>query len=287
MPGKTSGIVGLITDFGDSPYTGIIRAVARCLGAEPVDLDHSIPNFSITEGAYVTLSTYKWLPKGSSLSVVVDPGVGGPRRPVLVETRNYYFAGPDNGVLYPAAVEDGVSRVYVLDPDRVAGIVRERARCPGFLEGWRVSHTFHGRDLFTPAAALVATGEEPSRLGVEVDPDSLVALNVVWEKESEDRVTVKVVYIDKFGNVALSTRRALPEGAEVEIVTGRGYSWRAMAGRTFSDVDEGKLVLYENSFGFLEIAVNKGSAAELLKVKPGDTLILRVRRPVRRGHHHL
>ncbi len=287
MDAQPSELVGLITDFGDSPYTGIIRAVARCLGAEPVDLDHSVPNFSIAEGAYVTLSTYKWLPEGSSISVVVDPGVGGPRRPVLIETRHYYFVGPDNGVLYPAAAEDGVSRVYVLDAERVAGLVRERARCPGFLEGWRVSHTFHGRDLFTPAAALVATGVEPSSLGSEADPDSLVKLDVVWEKESEDRVTVKVVYIDKFGNVALSTRRPIPEGAEVEIVTGRGYSWRALAGRTFSDVEEGKLVIYENSFGFIEIAVNKGSAADLLKVKPGDTLILRVRRPVQRGHHRL
>ncbi|MMZ68263.1 S-adenosyl-l-methionine hydroxide adenosyltransferase [compost metagenome] len=91
-----------------------------------------------------------------------------------------------------------------------------------------------------------------------------------------------MVYIDKFGNVALSTRRPLPRGAEVEVVGGRGYVWRAVAGRTFSDVDEGKMVVYENSFGFLEIAVNKGSAAEMLKVRPGDTLALRVRKPVRR-----
>ncbi|GAB6148665.1 SAM hydrolase/SAM-dependent halogenase family protein [Stetteria hydrogenophila] len=270
------GLVGFVTDFGEGPYAGALRAVVKCLGAEPVDLDHSVPSFSVIAGAYVTFSLYKWLPPGSAVVAVVDPGVGGPRRPLLVETRNYYLVGPDNGVLYPAAADDGVSRVYILDPDRVASLVRERARCPGFHRGWRVSNTFHGRDVFTPAAALAATGVEPSRLGDEADPESVEKLEVVWEREVRGRLTVKVVYVDRFGNVALSTRRMLPEGAEVEVTDLRGHAWRVRVGRTFSDVREGMMVMYLNSFGFLEIAVNKGSAAERLHAKPGDRLSLRV-----------
>lgn len=274
-----SGVVGLVTDFGESPYSGIIRAAARCLGAEPVDLDHSVPSFNVLAGAYVTLAAYKWLPSGSGLAVVVDPGVGGPRRPVLVETRNYYMVGPDNGVLYPAAVDDGVRGVYVLDPARVRGEARARARCPGFGPSWTLSNTFHGRDLFTPAAALASLGVDPERLGSPTDPASLAVVEVEWSEPAPGGgERLRVVYIDKFGNVALSRRGPPPRGAVVEVLSPTGVRVEARAGETFSSVPRGAPVAYENSFGFLEVAVNQGDAARLLGVKTGDLVVVRVKR---------
>lgn len=263
-------VVGLLTDFGWGVYDGVLRALARCLSVEPVDLDHSVPSFSPLAGAYALLNTMFWLPPQSGVAVVVDPGVGSRRRALLLVTRRYYVAAPDNGVAYPAAEADGIAEAYSLDPGRV--LSEARARCGGPPWGWRLSATFHGRDLFLPAAALASLGVEPSRLGIEVDVETLARLELEWSERGSWGVKFRVVYVDRFGNVALSTREEL-EWPEALARSARG-ALRVKRGRTFSDVAPGEGVSYINSFGFLEIAVNQGSAAEVLGVKPGDTLEL-------------
>jgi S-adenosylmethionine hydrolase len=263
-------VVGLLTDFGWGVYDGVLRALAKCLGVDPVDLDHSVPSFSPLAGAYALLNTVFWLPPHSGVAVVVDPGVGSRRRALLLVTRSYYIAAPDNGVAYPAAEADGLTEAYSLDPERV---LREaRARCRGPPWGWGLSATFHGRDLFLPAAALASLGIEPSRLGVEVDAEAITRLELEWSEPAPSGVRLRVVYIDRFGNIALSTRREL-EWPEAVARSTRGVL-TVKRGRTFSDVAPGEGVLYINSFGFLEIAVNQGSAASILGVEPGDVLEL-------------
>jgi S-adenosylmethionine hydrolase len=125
-------MIVLLTDFGESEYTGVMRGViySICPDAQVVDLTHSVPAQSIREGAWILLQSYKYFPKGTVFVSVVDPGVGTARDAVVVVTENYIHVGPDNGLLYPAAAEDGIERVYRILID----------------EG--VSKTFHGRDIF-------------------------------------------------------------------------------------------------------------------------------------------
>ena len=269
----SSGIVGLITDFGWGPYAGIIASVASCLGATPIHIDHSVPAFSVEAGAYVALASYRWLPRGSGLSVVIDPGVGGPRRALALVTRNYYMVGPDNGVLYPAASEDGILDAYELDPEMVGETLRRRGKCRGALE-WRLSSTFHGRDLFTPAAALLALGVDPESLGRRIDPNVISKLELDGYERGEGWIEARVVYIDRFGNIALSVRAEEPPVKGRVLIEASGSRAEGVVGRTFQDAPVGGFVVYINSFGFLEVAVNQGNAAKALHVSIGDKLRL-------------
>ena len=263
-------VVGILTDFGWGVYAGILRALGKCLGVDVVDIDHDVPSFSVVAGAYLLYNSVFWLPRGSGVAAVIDPGVGSSRRALLVVTKHYFIAAPDNGVAAPAAEEDGVVAVYRLDEARV--IAESRKRCQGPPSGWRLSSTFHGRDVFLPAAALAALGVEPSRLGFEIDPDSVASLSLEWSEERGEKLIYKVLYIDKFGNIALSSREKPP--APRYLVSTPYGELVASTARTFSDVSEGEGVIYLNSFGFLEVAINKGNASKKLGVRVGDEVTL-------------
>ena len=265
------GVVGLISDFGWGPYAGIMAEVVSCLGAEPLHIDHSVPSFRVEPGAYVVLQAYRWLPRGSSLAAVIDPGVGTSRRAIVIKTKNYYLVGPDNGVLYPAALDDGIDSVYVIDENELLEVLRRQSKCKGF-EDHKVSSTFHGRDLFAPVAALLSLGEDPRSFLREVDRETLVKLDLEFFEVKGGRHRFKVIYIDKFGNVALSARiLPFPLGTAVRVRAG-DREVRARVSRTFQEVNVGEALVYLNSFGFLEVAVNQGSASETLKTSIGDIL---------------
>ena len=271
------GVLGLITDFGDSVYDGIVEAVVTSIdpGIRVVRLDTRVPPFSVLAGSYVTYSSYRWLPPGSALVVVVDPGVGTSRRAVIVETRNYHMVAPDNGVIYEAALEDGVKGVYVIDPQSLR---REASKYVRSFQTTPMSYTFHGRDLFAPAAALLLKGVRPDIIGRPVPPASLVRMRLRSVSRAEGRYRVKVVYVDHFGNVALSaTPRdlVLRPGSSVRLTKGE-VSVTARVARTFGDVRPGGWVMYVNSFGFWEVAVNQGVASSLLGAGVGDQLELEV-----------
>ena len=141
-------VIALLTDFGTKDYfvaamKGVILSINP--NAVVVDITHEVPPQDVWTGAFVLKSVYKWFPRGTIFVAVVDPGVGTERAPLLLQTRNYFFVGPDNGVLSLAAQEDGVVAAY-----------RIEARLP------RVSRTFHGRDVFAPAAAYLSLGISPS-----------------------------------------------------------------------------------------------------------------------------
>ena len=274
----SSSIVVLITDFGDSPYAGILRLVVKSIapGAVIVDGTHSVPSFSVLAGAYVTYNMYKWAPKGSIVTVVVDPGVGSSRPALAVKAGDYYFVGPDNGVLYPSVAREGFQHGVSLDPTRVLELAKSRFRGKLGPRGWQLSSTFHGRDLFAPAAALIASGVGLEEIGSPISLDDMKKTTLEYVEKTEEGYTLKIVYIDKFGNVALSAPQgSLPiyswQRALIETPTG---TFQAHIGRKFSDVPPGELVLYVNSFGFLEIAANLDSAAKKLGVEIGDKILL-------------
>lgn len=215
--------------------------------------------------------TYHWLPKGSVIVAVVDPGVGTSRHALAVETENYIFIGPDNGVLYPAVMSDGMRRVYALREKDVSSLARMKtSSAAGTLKPWSISRTFHGRDVFAPAGALIAAGHASlEELGDEIEPERIRRASIDHvEKMGASAFRATVVYIDKFGNVALSIR---PKKLGINLSLYKMIVLRTnMAsntikmGKTFGDANPGELVAYENSFGHLEIAVNRGNAAKRL-----------------------
>lgn len=267
---EACGVVAFLTDFGTSdPYVPAMKGVTLrvCRNAILVDITHEIPPFDVEYGSYILLSIYKYFPPGTVFVAVVDPGVGTSRRPIAIASKNYYLVGPDNGLMVPAAEDDGLESATVLTRDEFF---------------WKpVSSSFHGRDIFAPVAARVACGVDIRLLGEPVGSDSLVRPKIYIGSEREgDCVKSRVIYVDRFGNVILSERfkkvvelLGVRMGDEIRVVLGT-RKLRAVVERVFSVVPPGTLVFYENSFQFAELAVNLGSAEEVLRVSRGDTLTL-------------
>ncbi len=272
-----SRAIYLITDFGESPYAGILRSVAKSIAdVDVIDIDHSVPSFKVLAGAYVLANTYYWARKGSIIVVVVDPGVGTHREALLVEAGDYVLVGPNNGVLYPVIMKEGFKRGFSLIPERVVEAASQyfKGKLPGGR--WTLSSTFHGRDVFVPAAALYASGVQPEHLGTPIDQSSLKRLLLEYVEEVEEGYRVKTVYIDKFGNIALSVKPSLlpvTSWSRVMVRTDTG-TYSVKVGRKFEDVQVGELVMYVNSFGYVEIAVNQGNAAKKLRVSVGDPVVI-------------
>ncbi len=256
-------LIAFVSDFGlRDPYVGVVHAVIERLGlgrVKVIDVAHDIPSFSIMAGAYVLYTSYRYFPEGTVFLVVVDPGVGSGRRAVAVETERYYFVGPDNGVLWPAIEEDGPLKAWSIENEAL------------MLKP--VSASFHGRDVFAPAATFIALGGDPSALGPEVSPTSLQRLGLI-QSCSKPPLRARIVYVDRFGNAALSLRgrdcyKLVCSGGSVTVCSQR-KCMRARCMRVFSEARPGELVLYVNSFEFLELAINLGSASEALGVGVGD-----------------
>ncbi|MGC9010016.1 MAG: SAM hydrolase/SAM-dependent halogenase family protein [Sulfolobales archaeon] len=274
MPRELSGIIGLITDYGlKDPYVGSLKASILSINPRVsiVDISHEVSNFDVAEGAYILLSSYKIFPRGTVFVVVVDPGVGSSRKALLIETTNYYFIGPDNGVLRPAADEDGILRVINLTNDKYF-------RKP-------VSPTFHGRDIFGPVAAYLTLGVEPEKFGEIIDPRDITEAKIdLYCDKFGDWVKTYVIYIDKFGNAVTGCRierffelvKDLRESQQV-IIRVRGVeSYRGVYYRTFSLAKPGEIILYTGSTGFMEIGVNLSSFAKKIGCRRGDEIWISV-----------
>ncbi len=263
------GVIALITDFGYiDPYVGAMKGVALdiCPKIKIVDITHEIPSFDIDYAALALFMVYKYYPVGTIFVVVVDPGVGSARRPILIVTRNYYFIGPDNGVLTLAAKNDGIEAVIKLENEIYF-------RKP-------VSRSFHGRDIFMPVAAWLACGTPPESFGSLQPIDSIKELEAMLyiKKINSKCIELKAIHIDKFGNIMLSNMfndvakaLGLDIGDRLYVYTNNAR-FEAVVREVFSLAREGELVLYENSFQLAELAINKGSAKDILKVNKRDTV---------------
>jgi hypothetical protein len=260
-----------LSDYGlEDEFVGICHAViARISPASPViDLTHAIPPQDVLRGALVLGRSIRYLPTDAVILAVVDPGVGTPRRPVAAETLQggQLMIGPDNGLLSLAWGErGGVARaVEIVEPKVI-------------LEP--VSATFHGRDIFAPAAAHLADGIPLSELGPDVDPASLVQLHLPAPGVETGRIDGEVFGVDRFGNVQLSAgldhleRAGLTGAIRLEAVT-RGEATPVRRAATFGDVNEGEFALIVDSGGLLAVVLNRGSAAEALGLAPGDSLTI-------------
>jgi S-adenosyl-L-methionine hydrolase (adenosine-forming) len=260
-------IITFLTDYGLSDdFVGVCHAVMAgvCAEARVIDLGHGVPRGDVSAGALILASALPYLPIGVHLAVV-DPGVGSDRRAVAASTADgRLLVGPDNGLLSLCFAAAG-------------GVVEavDIGRSPFALHP--VSATFHGRDIFAPVAARLAAGDVAlSGVGEPTDAAGLVRLELSRARLEDAVLIAHAVYVDRFGNVTLdASRDEVPwsgrPGTRLAVSL-RGESWPGVAGRTFADVPAGELLVYEDSYGRLAVAVNQGSAADRLGVSVGDEL---------------
>lgn len=264
-------IICFTSDFGlGDTWVGMCHAVIyrACPQARVVDLAHDIAPFDIRKAAAVAAAGVWQLPEAIHL-VVVDPGVGGGRRDLVVVTeQGSLLVGPDNGVLIPAARRaGGISAAYSVVPAQL------NFRLP--------LATFHARDVLAPAAAALACGVEPDNIGEPVDLGTLVPAPFELGTREGDALIAEVVDIDHFGSVRLAiSHDELDElGTAVkrlEVSLGH-LQIEVPLGRTFSDVPEGDLVAMFDSSGWLTIAIRMGSAAERYGIEAGAQARVRIR----------
>lgn len=268
-------IITLLTDFGeDDWFVGSMKGVLAgvCPRARLIDITHLIPSGDIRKGAFILKCSYRYFPKGTVHLAVVDPGVGSDRGILVVRGAGYTFVAPDNGLLS-----------YIIDD------IKEKAlyhadRKNLFL--FKVSNTFHGRDVFAPLAARLANGFPIEEIGticrepiILPRPVCRTIGNKIWE--------IEIITIDKFGNCIMSL--PLEKLQETSVIGGlkefeitltndknkkKKIISAPLAG-SYSSINEGSLLISRGSCGLLELAVNRGDAAAKLGLATGDKLILR------------
>src|SRR5918998_375368 len=253
------GWISLTTDYGT--FDGFVAAchgsIARIAPEiRVIDVTHHVPPADVARGAAVLAQTAPFLPP-SVHCAVVDPGVGTSRRGIAIGTPDGVLVGPDNGLLIWAAEALGgiESVVELANKDWFSG---------------DVSRTFHGRDVFAPAAARIAAGAPLTDAGPAVDAGTLVRLPDPVVTVGDGWLEAEVLTVDRFGNVQLAATGGALSGLGGDLLLNGNV--RARRGSTFADVDKGDLLVYEDSAGQVAIAVNNGRAVVVLSVRPGDVL---------------
>ena len=271
-------IITFLSDFGTGGgYVAACEAtmVRLCPETRVFHISHDVPVGDVAAASLVLARVAPLYPPSVHLAVV-DPGVGTTRRPLALATdRGDILVGPDNGLLIAAATAlGGSTAAWALD----IGEVRARTGLPPES----VSSTFHGRDLFSPASALFASGADPGSLGRPLDLAGLVDIAPIHAESTDEGVSAPVIEVDRFGNVGLGVQFALMPhagdglgGAFVVAVAGEGApEWTARLVQTYGDLAAGELGLIRDSWGQAALALNGASAAELLGVRRGVMVTL-------------
>jgi len=254
-------MITLTSDFGlKDPYVAEMKGVILTINpkATLIDITHDIEKFNIRKAAFTLASAVPYFPDGTVHLAVVDPGVGTQRRALVIQAKKGFFVGPDNGLLILAAQNLGMERVYQL--------ANSKYRLP------KVSSTFHGRDIFAPAAAYLEKGVEPSEFGPEVKDPIIPAFAQV--KYSNGSLTGEVLDIDGFGNIITNINErdmACREDKTVNVELASA-PLNLLFGKAYAQAKRKEPILLIGSHGFLEIALNQASAAEKFHVKAGDKI---------------
>jgi S-adenosylmethionine hydrolase len=250
-------MITLTTDFGlKDPYAAEMKGVILSINpkATIVDVSHEVDEFNIRLGAFVLASAAPYFPVGTVHIAVVDPGVGTDRRAIVIRTKIGFFVGPDNGLLMLAAQNQGIQHIYELTNPK--------------FRLTNVSCTFHGRDIFAPAAAYLEKGVAPEEFGAEITDAVMPKFAAVQEKNGV--LMGEVLHIDGFGNITTNiNQKLLPKAATLKIQLPQA-SLTLRLGVTYAEAKPKKAITLVGSHGFLEIALNQASAAEKLKIKVGD-----------------
>ena len=256
-------IISLLSDFAyKDPYVAEMKAVILSINPQTriIDITHEIQKFSISMGAYVLASAAPYFPRNTVHVAVVDPGVGTERRPIIVETNRSIYVGPDNGLLMLAAHKEKIANVYTIDNSRY------------MLS--KVSKTFHGRDIFAPAAAHLTTGIKPSDFGSIIPDYIFPEFAKVQLKQGE--LVGEVLNIDGFGNIVSNisaeelTRSGFHEGDSLVVALGN-KSLNVLFCSAYGEAPVGTPLVLVGGGNFLEVAVNQGRASKVFEAKIGDT----------------
>ncbi len=239
-------MITLTTDFGTDFYVAQVKGIILSLKKDEniLDITHNIEKYNILHGAFVLLQVWKYFPKGTIHIGVVDPGVGGSRKGIIIETEYCYFVGPDNGLFSLAINGQKIKRIIEINTKKFNS----------------VSKTFHGRDVFAPVAALLSKGEDAEKFGKSIND----IIKIEIEKN-------RVIYIDGFGNIITTISNDFGIGEYVTI-NYKNRKIKTKFARTFVDAPKGKFLVLKGSHGFIEIDINQGNAAEKLGAKIGDKI---------------
>lgn len=259
-------LIGILSDFGlrDSYVAQMKAAILTiCPSVTIVDISHEVEKYNIQQGMFVLASAIPCFPAGAIFLAIVDPGVGGARRPLLFETQKSELVGPDNGLLALAAEKEGIVNVYHLTKSQY------------FADN--VSLTFQGRDIFAHVAGHLANGVSPSMMGPRIH--NYVRSGFSSPKIRKSEIQGVVVHVDSFGNIVtnidarLMERQKMAFGSRIRLRIGIGAREITYC-KTYSDAGLGELLATIGGYGFLELAVNKGSAARLIALDVGDAIII-------------
>ncbi len=255
-------VITLLSDFGlKDPYVAEMKAVILSINPEAcvVDITHEIDKFNVRMGAFVLASATPHFPQNTVHVAVVDPGVGTERRSIIVETKRGFFVGPDNGLLMLAAHKEGIVKVHqIINPKYMLS---------------RVSKTFHGRDIFAPAAAHLTSGTSPSEFGPAIQDYILPEFAKPQTKKGE--VVGEVLHIDGFGNIISNIsaenleRVSIREGQTLRVKLGN-KTLKLRFCSAYGEVPAGTSLALIGASDFLEAALNQGNASETFEAKVGD-----------------
>ncbi|MEB3359799.1 MAG: SAM-dependent chlorinase/fluorinase [Synechococcales bacterium] len=267
--------IALLTDFGyTDPYVGIMKGTIASLDPTltVIDLTHGIPPQDIAAARFSLMCAYPYFPRGTVHVVVVDPGVGGQRRAIAIQLPTAVLVGPDNGVLSGVLTQ--------VPPEQWPQVKAVQLTNATYWRSPHPSTTFHGRDIFAPVGAFLATGVPITDLGERVELPSLVHLPQPPLVYQGDRLSGYIQHIDQFGNLITNVpAHALPEDIRANA------DWSVQAGErlipgchTYGDRAEGELAALVGSHGWVEIAVNGGSARVTLALERGGSISVILRR---------
>ncbi|MFX1515005.1 MAG: S-adenosyl-l-methionine hydroxide adenosyltransferase family protein [Promethearchaeota archaeon] len=245
-------LIVLMTDFGNDPYVGIMKG--RILQINPsvkiVSLTNHIKNHDIRQGAFILLKSYKYFPLNTIFLIVVDPGVGTSRKAIGAQTKNYYFVGPDNGILYPIVSEFEDALIVDLSIPN------------------NISSTFHGRDVFAPAVGNLSQTYNLTSLG----PTSVLKtpLHFYWDAKTS---TGEAIFIDHFGNIITNIPGSLNLKLDREyLISTDRIELNAILKQSYNEGSEKIPFLLVNSFHTLEITLRNGKASDILDITPGERI---------------
>lgn len=268
---NANGLLTLLTDFGwQDIYVGAMKGAIALINPQlrTIDLTHDIPPQDIAAARFCLMDAYPYFPGGTVHVAVVDPGVGSDRRAVALELEKGFLVGPDNGlfsgILASSSVRAAVELTnpeYWLSPDARG-------------QDWKPAPTFHGRDIFAPAGAHLASGIALEELGTSLDPATLVQLPIEKSTKTSNGFAGSIQYIDRFGNCVTNIPGTSVEGKIRAIAVFESVSVRAA--ETYSQVPEGCPLVLIGSHGWVEIAVNGGSARDKLNLRVGSLVRIEI-----------
>jgi len=258
-----AGIITLLTDFGtEDSYVGAMKGVILSINPDAtiIDISHQIPPQDIIAGAFVLSQAAPFFPKGTVHIAVVDPGVGGKRKPILIETDKYFFVGPDNGIFDIALQNERIRRkIHLTNKNYFLGYI---------------SSTFHGRDIFSPVAAYLSLGIDPALFGKKIK--TLTSLDVKKPFAKDGKITGRIIHIDRFGNLITN----IDEGLLKKVFKNRIFEVEVCDNiikrfvPSYSNAKQGEPIGLIGSSGLMEIAMREKNASIELGIKRGDVVIV-------------